>query len=101
MRAGINILKNGTRVVLTKKEIKPGCDSAFKTGRVRSGTLCGDADWQQPLRFFEWDGEHVTSPIQSVTQDNNDIIVETKTSFYIVRIVTNEDDDEFKENLRH
>jgi hypothetical protein len=97
----IEKLKKGTKVVLTKTQIKKNMSSAFHEGEKRSGTLSLNASLTNPLRFEERGGGHVTSRVESVVEKGGIITLETETSFYSVRIVKNESDEEFKKWLNY
>ncbi len=89
-----NLVK-GTKIVLTKKSLKTNSDSAFKQGEMRSGTLSYDIENHNQVCFKEWGGGSVTSQIQNIEKVDDEIILETATSIYSVRIVENKDDPEF------
>ncbi len=95
----IDLLKAGTKIVLTKLEMKKGKFSMLGVGGIRSGTLSSDCKLDTPIYYREWSGHHVTSIVFRVFQEEGDLRIETETSIDSVRIVTDDNDEEFRRFL--
>ncbi|HLP86695.1 MAG TPA: hypothetical protein VK153_02355 [Candidatus Paceibacterota bacterium] len=94
-------LRTGTKIILEKIEVKTGESSEFKPGEKRSGTLSQDCEVGHAVHFKEWGGAHVSSEIYSFGEEDGNIFLETRTSIYSVRIVTNDRDKEFLKWLNY
>ncbi|MEI7452303.1 MAG: hypothetical protein WCK37_03830 [Candidatus Falkowbacteria bacterium] len=94
------VIKTGTKIVLTKILKKPRVKSVFEIGQKLSGTLTMDVEYGRPLYLKEFDGRATTSNViasyNQLCDTKTILIMETQKSIYSVRIVEDDNDEEFK-----
>ncbi|HLP86438.1 MAG TPA: hypothetical protein VK153_01010 [Candidatus Paceibacterota bacterium] len=96
MEKDIGLLKAGTKIVLTKKRIKRRKFFMLEIGGNKAGTLASDCKIGQPLFYKKCEDIHTTSNISDVFEEEGSLHIETESSVYSVRIVTDNNDEEFK-----